>query len=489
MEEEIAIRRRAFHGFVAAGDPHRAAYAAWMLSVRHRLRDQPVEASGWLQRAHGQIAGHPFSREHGYLECSAAEQALSEGRYEAAGEHAARAVDAGRRFADPELSALGLTWQGLSRLAGNDAGTGLRLLDEAMSSVTSGELDAHFTGWVYCFAIGICMGIADLRRAGTWAQQAWDWASSLPEPTPYRGLCRVRQVEVMGLRGELKAAEAEAQRACEEMLDFEPKLAGEAFYVAGEILQRRGDLPAANQAFKTAQDLGHDPQPGLALLRLAEGRAETAAAALRVADPSRPPFRRAALLAARVEVELAAANLAAATQACEDLDRLAGEASSDALSAAAATARGRVLLAESNPAAALPELRSAVAGWRKLDLAYEVAGTRALIGTAMQALGDREGASRELEAARRTYEELGARTDAHRVAALSAQPLPGRLTARECEVLGLVAAGSSNRQIAGALTISEHTVARHLSNIFTKLGVSSRTAAAAFAFEHDLVPR
>jgi ATP/maltotriose-dependent transcriptional regulator MalT len=488
VEEEIELRQRACAGFVAAGRPRPAAYAAWMLSVRHGLRGQPSATSGWLQRARRHLSDQPECVEHGYVACSETEQALGAGDLDAAARHAARATDIGARFGDAGLVSLGLAWQGLCALAVNDLEQAARCLDEAMTAVAAGELDAHFTGWVYCFAIGMCMGVADLHRAGIWAQQAWRWASSLPEPTPYQGLCRVRQVEVMSLRGELEAAETEAHRACEEMLAFEPHLAGEAFYVTGEILRRRGDLAGAETAFERARELGQDPQPGLAMVRLAQGRVEAAASALRAADAGGPPFRRAALLSARVEVALADDDLATARAACQELDEVADEVPSDALGAMAATARGRVRLAEADAESALPVLRRAMTSWRTLELACEVAETRALVGLAMRELGDREGGELELQSARRAFERLGASADSRRFT-LGTEPAPAAtpLTARECEVLALVASGSTNRQIAAELVVSEHTVARHLSNIFTKLGVSSRTAAAAYAFEHDLV--
>lgn len=489
VEEEIDLRQRAFAGFVAAGESRRAAYTAWLLSVRYGLRGESTAASGWLQRAHRQLVDEPDRVEHGYLACSQTEQALGQGRLEEAAQHARWAVELGRRFGDPNLTALAMSWQGLCCLARNDVDGGARLLDEAMTAVSAGELDPHFTGWVYCFVIGMCMGVADLQRAGQWAQAAWRWASSLPEATPYHGLCRVRQVEVMSLRGELDAAEDQAHRACEEMMEFEPHLAGEAYYVTGEVLRRKGELDAAEEAFAEARELGHDPQPGLARIRLAQGRVDAAASSLRaaLADPGRPPFQRMALLAARLDVALVADDLDTARSVCEQMAAVAAEVPSDALRAASATAQGRLRLAEGDAEAALAQLRPAAASWRALELACEVAETRSLIGLAARALGDREGAEQELRAAHRQLERLGASADARRIAGmLDEGEAPGGLTERECEVLALVASGRTNRQIAAELVVSEHTVARHLSNIFTKLGVSSRTAAAAFAIEHAL---
>ncbi|HEX6195550.1 MAG TPA: LuxR C-terminal-related transcriptional regulator [Jiangellaceae bacterium] len=491
VQEEIELRQQAFRAFVASSRPREAAYAAWMLSVRYGLRGEPVASSGWLQRAQRQLDDHPVCVEMGYLACGQAEAALAAGDVDRAEAHTKRAMEAGERFGAPALVALALSWQGLCHLVRNDVDDGLRSLDEAMASVLSGELDAHFTGWISCFAVGMCMGVADIRRAVSWAQTAWDWASSLPEATPYQGLCRVRQVEVMSLRGELEVAAVEARRACEEMLAFEPHLAGEAFYVRGEILRRRGETRAAEQAFAEALELGHDPQPGLAMIRLAQGRTDAAMAALRaaLADSGGLPFRTASLLAAQVEVTLAADRPDLARSACDDLDAIAVSASSEAIAALAGTARARLRLADGEPEAALAVLRPAMITWRTLDLECELAEARLLTGLALRAIGDVEGASHELDAARRTFTRLGATADADRVASQmnDGEPRPGGLSARECEVLRLVAAGNTNREIAAELVLSEHTVARHLSNIYTKLGVSSRTTAAGFAIAHDLV--
>lgn len=490
VDEEIDLRQRAFAGFVAAGAARRAAYAAWLLSVRHGLRGDPTAASGWLRRAERQLAGVDDGVEHGFVACSQAEQALREGALAEAESCAERAVALGERFAEPALVALALSWQGLCKLASHDLAEGLRRLDEAMASVMAGELDAHFTGWVYCFAIGMCVGVADLHRASRWAQAAWAWASALPETTPYQGLCRVRLVEVMSWCGELDAAEAEARVACEEMLAFEPPLAGEAFYALGEIRRRKGDLAAAERAFTEARELGHDPQPGLARIRLAQGRATAAASALRaaLADPGRPPLVRTALLAAQLEAALTTGDRSTARRAGAELDAVAAEVGSDALAAVAGQARGRMCLVEGDAETALAALRAAAATWRALAATCELAEVRTLIALALRELGDREGAHHELDVARRLFARTGAAGDARRLAGLveEERAAPAGLTDREREVLRQVAAGRTNRQIAAALVISEHTVARHVRNIFGKIGVSSRTAAAAFAYEHGV---
>jgi DNA-binding CsgD family transcriptional regulator len=487
-DDEARLRQRAFGAFVDEGRPRRAAHAGWLLTVRLRLQGQHVAASGWLQRAQRQLADEPESVTTGYLACGEAERAVIEGRPDEGLDHAARAVDIGQRYGEAPLVAMALAWQGLCLLGLDEAESGGRCLDEAMVSVTAGELDAFFTGWIYCFAIGICIGVADLRRASTWSQQAWTWASSLAERTPYLGICRIHQVELMSLRGELIEAESEAHLACQEVLEFEPNLAGEAFYVAGEVLRRRGDLAGAEAAFDQSRSLGHDPQPGFALLRLAQGRADEAANALRAADPGGPPLRQGSLLSARVEVAVERGDLDEAVDACGELAALAEAVKSEAVQAMAATCRGQVLLARADAEAALRELRPAATSWRALDLTCEVARTRALVGVAMRELGDEDGALQELRSAKDAFERLGAGPDARRVVALLERRSPSAapLTDREVEVLRHVAEGSTNREIAAALHVSEHTVARHLSNIFTKLDVSSRTAAAAYAFAHDL---
>lgn len=489
VEEDLQFRAHAYAGFVADAEHRRAAYAAWLLSARHRIRGEHSAASGWLRRAQRWLDSLPEGAEHGYVACSEAELALGRGQTEEARAQAERAVAIGQRCGAPGVVALGLCWHGLALIVADRVAEGTAALDEAMLSVTAGELDDHFTGWISCFAIGMCIGVADLSRAVAWTEATQAWCESLPEATPYHGLCRVRRVEIMSLSGELGRADVEATRACQEMLAFQPRLAGEAFYLAGEILRRKGDLDAAEAAFDRARELGHDPQPGLARVRLAQGRVSAAASALRptLTAGGGSAFYRANVLATQVEIALKSGDHDAARVAVQELAGIAASLPSTALRAMAANASGRLLLADGDPAAALRELRAAVQLWRDVDLGYDAARARTWIGVAMGRLGDVEGGTLELEAGLRELARLGA-VDEHLAATLvseGAEP-PGGLTARECDVLALVARGMTNRQVAEELVVSEHTVARHLSNIYTKLGVSSRTAATAYAFEHNL---
>jgi DNA-binding NarL/FixJ family response regulator len=266
---------------------------------------------------------------------------------------------------------------------------------------------------------------------------------------------------------------------------------GKAVYRQGEVHRLRGDLGAAEEAYREASRLGCEPQPGLALLRLAQGDSAAAAAAIRrVIGETTDRLKRAALLSACVEIMLGVGDVEEARSACSELEEIAAGQGNEMLGALSAHARGALMLAEGDPPAALLALRDAQQAWRELDVPYEVARVRALTGMACRALGDDDGAELELDAARSAFAELGATPDVALVASLTrlaALALPGGLTAREVEVLGLVAKGGTNRDIAQELVISEKTVASHVSHIFTKLGLTSRAAATAYAYEHGLL--
>jgi len=491
-DESIAARQRAYAAFREATDDRGAARTAARLFHEHFYRGESAVAVGWLRRGFRHVERDPDCVEHGWLRMAEAELHLHQGPLEEAVDGAAQAIQMARDHGDADLAAVAMQIQGRALVAQGRIHEGLALLDEAMTCVLAGELAPLFTGWVYCSVILACKDLADLRRASEWTEAARAWCEALPATTPYsQGLCRIYRGEVLALRGAWAEAEAEMRRAHQELLPHKPRGAAEASYGVGEVLRRRGDLAGAEQAFVHAQQLGWDPQPGMALLRLAQGRVDAAAAALRSALASHTVdrFGHARLLAAQVEVAIAAGTLDEARHAARELATIADGLTSAAVQATAATAQGALHLAVGSPAAALEDLRRGLTGWRALGLPYEQAQARLLIGETQRRLGDEEGGRIEIDAARAEFDRLGAAADARRAAALLQRGRAPRavLTAREVEVLRFVASGKSNRDIAGALQLSEHTVARHMQNILAKLGVSSRAAATSSALKQGLL--
>jgi DNA-binding NarL/FixJ family response regulator len=489
-DESIAARQQAYGAFGAARDERRAAYHAGRLSIEHFLREEPAVGAGWLMRAQRHLQGQAECLEHGFLAVLEATVARFTGDLDGAFDLAQRAATIALRFEDRDVWALGIHTEGLVLIDRGDIADGMALLDEAMTSVVAGELSTFFTGVVYCNVIEACLELADLRRAGEWSEAAKAWCESLPPESPYPGICRINRAEVQTLRGAWSQAEAEASLASKELMSFDPIAAAQAFYGTGEIRRRMGNFAGAEESFARAHEIGFEPQPGLALLRLAQGKAEAAQTGLRLAlsGETGSRMRRARLLAAQVDVALAVSDVETARTASAELDAIAAGYATPALDATAATARGALRLAEDEVADAIDSLRRAISIWRELRMPYEAAWARMRYALALRRDGAEEDAASELRVAVAAFERLGAATDARAAMELLAGPagLPRGLTARQAEVLRLVAAGKSNREIAIELVISEHTVARHLQNMFMKLDVSSRSAATAFAFEHDL---
>ncbi|MGI8616366.1 MAG: LuxR C-terminal-related transcriptional regulator [Actinomycetota bacterium] len=490
MDEAIAARQQAYAAFAASGDQLRAASNAGRLSVEHFLREEPAVGAGWLMRAQRHLDGQSECIEQGFLALLEATVARFTGDLDGAMALAKRATAIALRLDNRDLWAMGIHTEGLLLIARGDIADGLARLDEAMTSVVAGELSSFFTGIVYCNVIAACLELADLRRAHEWSEASRAWCETLPPESPYPGMCRINRAEVSSLRGAWSEAEAESSRASRELMSFDPMAAAQAFYGTGEIRRRMGNLAGAEESFARAHEIGFEPQPGLALLRLAQGKTEAARTGLRaaLAGEMGGRMRRARLLGAQVDVALAEGDVETARTASAELDSIAAGYATPALDASAATARGAIRLAEGDAPAALESLRHAVALWQEIRLPYEVAVARTRYATALRSAADEDDAALELRAAIAAFERLGAVTDARTAKELLAGPagLPRGLTAREAEVLRLVAAGRSNREIATTLVISEHTVARHLQNMFAKLGVSSRSGATAFAFEHGL---
>ena len=490
VEESLAVRRRAHANFVAAGDARRAGYNAWMLATEYGFVGKPALAAGWLTRARGHLADQDECPEQGFVAFTGAELAAARGEGDEALRLAQRTVGIGVRCDSRDVVALGRVLEGELFIRRGEVAEGLARLDDAMCDVIEGVLSELVTGWLYCLAVPICFQLPDLSRASEWNAAAMGWCEQLPAGTPFHGLCRVHHAELLGLSGALEEASTAAELASAELMDYHPNMAGESFYVAGELRRRRGDAAGAEAAFLTAHELGRDPQPGLGLLRLWQGRADAAAAALRscLAGGHWGRLERARLLAAQTEVALALADLELATGAADELETIADGSGATLLEAYATMARGAVAVAREDVSLALERLRRARTLWLGRRLPYEAAQARVLLAAACRVAGDDDTADIELRAARTAFEQLGARHALARVDGLlsAGAALPGGLTPRQLEVLRLVANGKNNRNIAAELVISEHTVSRHLENIYAKLGVSSRAAATTFVHTHDL---
>jgi DNA-binding CsgD family transcriptional regulator len=459
--------------------------AAWIV-MNLAIRGEIGPATGWLGRAQRLIADEGECAERGWLLIPSVFQREAAGEFAAAAAVAGEAVSLGERFGDRDLFAVAVQAQGYMLLKSGQVREGLALLDEGMVAVTAEELSPIVTGIVYCGVILACQEVFEVRRAREWTRALADWWALQPEMVAFTGRCLVHRAEIMQLDGAWPDALEEARRAGERFAETGNPAAGLARYRLAELLRLQGDFVGAESAYREASGFGWEPQPGLAQLRLAQGRTDAAVSAIARAEAAATrPLDRARLLPAFVEIMLAAGDLESARRGCNELEAIAAGFESAMLGAIAAHARGSVHLAAGEPREALVPLRTAVEMWHGLGAPYEIARTRALVGDACRMLGDTESAAMEHDAARAILERLGARPDLARLES----PASGSrvLSPREVEVLRLVASGRTNRQIAASLVISEHTVARHLQNIFAKLGVSSRAAATAFAFEHDLV--
>jgi DNA-binding CsgD family transcriptional regulator len=486
------ILARAHQAFMEKNQCRPAARCAFWLGFMAMLNNEMAKASGWLARAARCLEEEPECAERGYLLLPTGYRAFHSGDLAAAEANFLEAGVVGKKFGENDLVTLALQGHGRALIRQGNIAGGVALLDEAMVAVTTGEVSPLNAGGVYCSVLDACGEIFDLRRAHEWTSALERWCASEPDVVPYRGHCKVRRAELLQVHGEWEQALSEAERASDSLSQPVARPAvGGAYYVIAEVHRLRGEFAEAERAYRSAGEWQNSAGPGLALLRLAQGQSKAAVATIeRLLEEVREPGRKAKMLEAAVEIRLAGGDVTAARQACDELNEIVAKRDIIYLRALARHGTGAVLLAEGKAKEALPELRESWRLWCELEAPYEAARARVQMARVYEALEDDESARLELESARESFAKLGATYDLGALDKEVKRRAPGNdapLTVREMEVLRLVAKGRSNRNIADTLHISEKTVARHLSNIFTKLDLNSRTAAAAYAYDRGLL--
>ena len=482
---------RAHESFVGIGDPRGAARCAFWLGLQLMLRGEMARGGGWFGRAHEVLASHEECAEHGLVMLPEGLMAMGAGQADAAEMVFARARDLGRRFDDSDVVAMADLGSGQALLQQGQTADGLAVLDRLMAGVEAATLSPVLTGMVYCAVIENCQRVFDVARAREWTTALSRWLGSQPDVVAFRGHCLVYRAEVVQRHGDWGAAVDESRRALAQ-LSTPPghPATGLALYRLGELHRVRGELDEADASYLEANRWGHSPQPGLALLRLDQGHVAGASATIRqVLTEVSEPGPRAAILAAAVRILLADEDLDGARQASEELTQLATHIGAPFVRAHADHWHGCLSIAEGQPEAAVGALRSCLQVWLDLQAPHEEALTRVALGVAYRSLGDHDSARLELDTAHTVLVGLGAAPDLARLDANTTKPALGQpeLSLRELQVLRLVATGATNRAIAESLFISVRTVDRHVSNLYTKLGVSTRTAATAWAYERELI--
>ena len=479
---------QAHEAFLATDDIAGAARCAAWLGIYLMNAGDRARGGGWLARAQRLVRGRgePEGAE-GFLLIPVGLGSLYSGDVDGALQAFDQLADFAQRFGDRDILCLAQLGQGQARIMAGRVEEGMTLLDEAMVAVTADEISPLPAGIVYCAVIGTCHVAYDLRRAHEWTAALDHWCAAQPDMIPFSAQCQAHRAALYRLHGAWSEAYGAALLAEERYGRGDRDAAYGAFYQKGEIERLRGELETAEASYRRAGETGFEPQPGLALLSLARGHADVALAFIHGAVEGADPGTRRQMLPALVTIELASGHLDAARAGADELRAVADDSRMPMLKASASHANAAVLLEEGDGLAALSEARRASALWRDLDVPFELAQCRALIARAHRLLGDEASAEVEFQGARAMFAALGAGPSVAGLDALRRQPGDSPLTAREVEVLRLVASGLTNRAIAGELYLSEKTVARHLSNIFAKLDLPSRAAATAYAYQHRLV--
>jgi DNA-binding CsgD family transcriptional regulator len=490
VDEAVRALQAGYQDRIRNGDSLGAVRFASWLGLLLNVRGEVAVGGGWVARAQRLLDTEPEDiAERGYLLAHEFYQHLGRGDFARAGETAVHIVETGRRFSEPDLIAQGLMCQGRMTIYSGRVPEGLALLDEAMVGISAGEVSPIIAGMVYCSMIEACQEVSDFSRAASWTSALTRWCEAQPGLVPYTGQCSLHRGQIMRLRGAYDEALAEfalAQRRYQ--LEGTVAPAALALTEQGDVLRIRGKLDEAEEAYQQAAEFGFEPQPGLALSWLARGRTTAAVTAIhRLLAEAGGPVQRSRLLPAAVEILVAAQLLDEARRRSDELSEIASAFGISALRAMTAYAYAAIELASGEIEEALGHGRESCRLWSDIGSPYEASRARVLVARALRELGDEDSATAELAVAGHGFADVGAAPGVQQVDKLLGRARPGGLTEREIEVLRLVAAGRSNPDIAHALVLSPKTVERHLSNIFTKLDVPSRTAAAAYAHEHGLM--
>ena len=489
----LELLERAFEAFRAGGETLRSARSAFWLGLILMFRGEYGRGGGWLARAERIVAEHADDCvEQGYIFLPRVEGSLASGDLAAADRHACEAIRIGEQFGDGDLLAIARHLKGRVQIESGNTPVGLSFLDETMIAATAGRLSPIVTGLIYCSVIEICQNLQLHQRAREWTDALAVWCGNQPELVAFTGRCLIHRSEILIFDGKWNEALSEAGSACRRLLAGPSEHhAGPAYYQEGEVHRLSGRLDEADQSYRSASQLGFDPQPGLALMRLGQGQSRAALSSIKRALASaRDAAGRMRLLPAALEIALAIGDVEAARGLCKELSELSARHVSDAVDATCSEANGDLSCAEGSFEQALPAYRKAAELWRNLHAPYRLSRVRLKFGHACAALGDSEGARSEVEAARNVFRELGAHPDRKAADDLLRQITKDKdrlLTPRQMEVLRFVAQGLTNREIADRLGLSERTVDRHVSDILTRMDAPTRAAATAFAVSSGLI--
>jgi DNA-binding CsgD family transcriptional regulator len=492
--ESFQILERAHQVYLDREKTVQAVRCAFWLGLMLMNAGERARGGGWIARGERLLGDEqgPECAEKGLLLIPTALGALYSSNAAKALQLFGQATTIGEQFSDVDLMALGRLGQGQAMIQQGEVAKGIKLLDETMITVETEAVFPVACGIIYCAVIETCRKVWDLGRAQEWTSALARWCDAQPDIVPFRGQCLVRRAEIIQFHGEWNKALEETKDAC-KLLTRPPgePAAGEAYYRKAELLRLLGDFEEAEDGYREAAKWGRKPQPGLALLRLAQGQDDAAETSIRNSlKETKDTKRRAELLPAVVRIMIGVNQTEEAFIATEELCSIANEFDAPYLHAMSAYCQGAVFFAKGRVQLALKHVQKALKFWKMLNLPYESAFARELKGLVYRELDDKDNSVVELAAAKWIFEQLKAKPDLKRINRFLRKPRDHEtygLTLRELQVLRRMASGQTNKLIAGELFISERTVDRHVSNIFNKLGVSSRVKATAFALKNNIL--